>query len=209
MKVLDISRLIAPGSLVYPGDPPVSIRRYCRIPDSPFNMLHLGLTTHVLTHIDAPLHFCAEGPAIDALAPERFFGAARVIEVEGSAVLPEHVPEDAFGLNLLFKTRNSRKWDSREYDPNHVFITAEAARTIVQSGANLAGIDYLSVDPFGDDTFPAHRILLGAGVLILEGIDLSAAPPGDYTLIAMPLRIEQGDGSPVRAVLLPAGTDPL
>ncbi len=115
--------------------------------------------------------------------------------------LQENVPEVAAGLNLLFKTRNSAHWDPTAYDANHVYIERTAAEAIAARGANLVGIDYLSVDRFGDETYPAHHALLGSGVLILEGLDLSGVEAGRYTLYALPLRIEDGDGSPVRAIL--------
>lgn len=202
MTFFDISRLITDDSLAYPGDPPVRVKRSSHIgAGSPFNVLELNWTTHVLTHIDAPKHFIEQGESVAELAPERFIGPALVIEVEGDAVDAGDVPEVATGLNLLFKTRNSTRWDPRIYDEQHVFITPEAAEAIVAGGANLVGFDYLSVDRFGDEEYPVHRTLLGGGVLILEGLDLSGVEEGDYMLYALPLKIDGGDGSPVRAVL--------
>jgi arylformamidase len=202
--LIDISRTISEGALVYPGDPPVRIRRRDDISSgAPFNLTELGWTTHLLTHVDVPLHFSASGAGVAEIPPGRFIGDALVVEVDGPAVLPEHVPQEAAGLNLLFKTRNSTSWNPLVYDTGHVYVSAGAAEAIASRGANLAGIDYLDVDRHGDEDYPAHRILLGADVLILEGIDLSGVEPGPYTLIALPLKIAGGDGSPVRAVLLP------
>ncbi len=202
MTFFDISRTITAEPLVYPDDPPVRMERAVRIDEgSPFNVLHLSWSTHFLTHIDAPRHFFEEGESIAELAPERFIGPAVVVEVEGDAVQARDVPDVAPGVNLLFKTRNSVHWDSSVYDEQHVYITCEAAEAMVASGANMVGLDYLSVDRFGDEAYPVHRALLGGGVLILEGIDLSGVEEGAYTLYALPLKIEAGDGSPVRAVL--------
>ena len=201
---IDISRTIAAGAPVYPGDTPPVVNRRCDIArGDPFGILEFQCSGHVLTHVDAPRHFFPEGEAVDEIPPERFLGPAEVIEVDGPAVLPEHIPQQAAGLNLLFKTRNSSHWDAPEFDPEYVYISAEAAETIVERGANLAGIDYLSADRFGDDAYPAHHTLLGAGILILEGIDLSGVEAGSYTLYAAPLKIAEGDGSPVRALLIP------
>lgn len=147
--------------------------------------------------------FFPEGDAVDEIPPQRFFGEAVVIEVDGPAVEPEHIPQSAAGLNLLFKTGNSKHWDAPEFDTDYVYISAAAAETIAARGANLVGIDYLSADRFGDESYPAHHTLLGAGILILEGIDLSGVDSGRYTLIAVPLKISGGDGSPVRALLIP------
>lgn len=198
-SVIDISRTIGPGALVYPGDPPIGAHTLCT---SPYRLTKLEWTTHILTHIDAPRHFLPDGAAIDEIPPGRFLGPALVVEVDGDLVLERHIPAAAAGQNLLFKTRNSALWDSGRFDPTHAAISPAAARAMVEAGVNLAGIDYLSVDRFGDHAYPVHRTLLAAGVLILEGLDLSHAAPGAYTLAALPLKIEQGDGAPVRAALL-------
>jgi len=203
---IDISRTISGDTLVYPGDLPPAMSRARDIGrGDPFNLLELHWTGHLATHVDAPLHFYPAGDAVAEVPLDRFMGDALVIAVDGPAVLPEHVPERVDGLHLLFKTRNSDHWDPRVYDVEHVYVTAAAAETIAARGARLVGIDYLNVDSSLDETFPAHRILLGAGVCILEGIDLAGVEPGPYTLIALPLKIAEGDGSPVRAVLLPRG----
>lgn len=197
MKLLDISRAIRAGAPVYPGDPPLRMET---LVEMPFRLTALTLTTHVLTHVDAPRHFFPDGPAIDDIPVGRFTGEALVVEVSGPVVAARHVPESCRGLNVLFKTRHSGPWPA-EFDCGHVYLDPEAARLLAARGANLAGIDYLDVDRYGDQDYPAHRALLGAGVLILEGLDLAAAPPGRYHLFAFPLRIEAGDGAPVRALL--------
>ncbi len=206
-KVIDISRSIAPDSLVYPGDPPPGMRQSSSIAggDS-YNVLELTWNTHLLTHLDAPYHFIENGAPVDRIPLERFIGAALVIEVEGDAVLEEHVPDPAKGISLLFKTRNSRDW-SPPFNPNHVHLSAGAATLMAERRVNLVGIDYLSIEHYGDHSFPAHRALLGAGIPILEGIDLSSVEPGRYILVALPLKIAGADGSPVRAVLLPEASD--
>jgi arylformamidase len=204
-RLIDISRVIADGGVVYPGDDPLKMERHWQIgPDCPFNMTRLQWMSHFLTHLDPPLHFFPNGQSLDEIPLERFMGEALVREVAGDCVRGEDIPaaEEIGGKNLLLKTRNSKAFDPRRYDEHHVYLTAGAARAAVEHQVNLVGFDYLSVDRFGDSDFPVHRTLLGAGVLILEGIDLSAVAPGRYRLIALPLRIAQGDGSPVRAVLL-------
>lgn len=205
MQPIDISRSIEAGALTYPGDPPLSVRRICQIGQgSPYNILELGITTHTLTHIDAPLHFFPEGNSIEEIPTERFMGDALVVEVEGPVIRPEDLPPgDLARVNLLFKTRNSGLWDSRVYREDYVYLSAEGADAAAARGVNLVGIDYLSIDRHGDESYPAHRILLEKDILILEGIDLAGVEPGKYTLVALPLRIAMGDGSPVRAVLIP------
>jgi arylformamidase len=200
--LIDISRTISPGALVFPGDPGVQFVPVARISEgSPYDLTRLTFPAHILTHMDAPRHFFPSGPALDEIPLQRFAGPAEVIDISGDCVLADHVPWDARGVSLLFRSRNSGAW-SAQYDEKHVFISPEAAQAIVARGANLAGVDYLSVDPFDSRDFPAHRILLAAGVLILEGLDLQAVAPGRYSLLAFPLKIAQADGAPVRAVLL-------
>ena len=202
---IDISRTITEQAPVYPGEPRPRMERLHAISAGmPYNVLKLDWTTHLVTHLDAPRHFFDSGAAVDELPPGRFVGPALVIEVEGPAVLPDHIPQEAAGVSLLFKTRNSGRWDPLAWDTGHVYISREAAEVIAARGANLAGIDYLDVERHGDEGYPVHRTLLGADVLILEGLDLSGVEPGPYTLLALPLKIAEGDGSPVRAVLLPA-----
>jgi len=102
---------------------------------------------------------------------------------------------------LLLQTPNAALWQKTGFQTNYVALTESAAYLLVEMGVQLVGIDYLSVDAFERQDFPVHRILLGAGVLILEGLDLRAVPPGDYELLALPLLLQHGDGAPVRAIL--------
>ena len=204
--IIDISRTISSQAVVYPGDDPLQVESLCSIqPDCPCNITKLGWTTHFLTHVDPPLHFVEDGASLDDIPISRFIGEAVVIAIEGDMVLASHLAAlgELSGLNLLFKTRNSTKSDTDPFDQNHVYISQEAAEAAVEAGVNLVGIDYISVDQYGNDQYPAHRILLTNNVLILEGLILTDVLPGRYTVIALPLKIAGGDGSPVRAVLIP------
>lgn len=205
-RVIDISRTISPEALVYPGDAPLEMERVCEIgADCPFNLTRLGWSTHFLTHVDVPLHFFQHGASTDDIPLHRFMSEAIVIEVSGDVIVSEHIPSEAIvrGKSILFKTRNSANFDPIQYDQNHVYLSGAAAETAVARKVSLVGIDYLSIDRHGDETYPAHRTLLSNDVLILEGADLSDVMPGHYHLIALPLKIAGGDGSPVRAVLIP------
>ena len=102
---------------------------------------------------------------------------------------------------LLLQTPNAALWEHTSFQTHYIALTESAAHLLVEMGVRLVGIDYLSVDAFARHDFPVHRILLGAGVLILEGLDLRAVPPGDYELLALPLLVQHGDGAPVRAIL--------
>ena len=206
MRLFDISRTISSDAPTYPGDPPLGTEPLCTIgEDAPCNITRLtGWTTHVLTHVDAPLHFIKDGASLDEIDLTRFVRAALVVEVSGDAIGPADLPPSAEieGKSILFKTRNSNEPTPGRFNEEHVWLRSEAAAELVASGANLVGIDYLSIDRYGDEDYPAHRVLLEANVLILEGVDLAGVVPGGYTLVALPLKIAGADGSPVRAVLL-------
>ncbi|MGH2732237.1 MAG: cyclase family protein [Actinomycetota bacterium] len=206
MRLFDISRTIGPDAVTYPEDPPPGTEALCVIgDDAPCNITRLtGWTTHFLTHVDAPLHFIQGGPSLDDIDPARFISQALVLENSADAIGPSDVPPrvEIEGKSVLFKTRNSTDPAPGGFDEKHVYLSAEAAAELAAGRANLVAIDYLSVDRYGDDNYPAHRTLLEANVLILEGIDLADVPPGRYMLVALPLKIAGADGSPVRAVLL-------
>ena len=202
-RAIDISRPIRTGSVVYPGDPPLGMSSLCEIgEDSPCSITRLDWITHFLTHIDPPRHFLPRGQTVDRLPLGVLCGEALVVEVDGPVVRPDDIPSTIPG-RILFKTKNSERWDPERFIEDHVYVSPEAARLCVDRGAKLVGIDYLSPDAFGDESYPVHNLLLAAGIPILEGIDLSQVAPGTYTLIALPLKIQAGDGSPVRAILIP------
>lgn len=203
--LFDISRTISSKAVVYPGDAPLELKEFCTIgPGCPCNITSLGnWSTHFLTHVDPPLHFVENGKSLDDIPLNRFVGVARVVEVLGASVQLSDIEraEAKKGMTLLFRTRNSQRGTEEPFDEQHVFVAAEAAAEAARLGLNMIGIDYLSVDRFGDEDYPAHRTLLSGNVLILEGLDLSRVPPGDYRYSALPLKIQRGDGSPVRAIL--------
>jgi arylformamidase len=162
------------------------------------------LSSHSGTHLDAPRHFFDAGLAVDAVSLHVLLGAVRVVELPGTAHIS---PEDVHRLDLdgvtrlLFKTRNSALWELPGFRPDYLAFTPDAAHYLAERPIHLVGIDYLSVDAFEASDFPVHRLLLGAGIVILEGLDLRDVPPGDYDLCALPLLLEDGDGAPARVVL--------
>jgi arylformamidase len=163
--------------------------------------IHMGI--HTGTHMDAPKHVIADGKTIDVMPLSDAIGPARVIEInDNEAVKAEELKQYKFkhGERILFKTRNSERcWKTDTFIPDFVYIAEDAAQLLANSGVKLVGIDYLSV---GGPPM-THKILLGAGIWLLEGLNLSAVNPGNYNLICLPLKIMQTEGSPVRAVLQP------
>jgi arylformamidase len=148
------------------------------------------------------------GATIDALALEILMGKARVVEILARERveredLEAQDPRD--DLRILLKTRMSGQMAKSTFQEDHLYLSAEAAAYVAQAGLKLVGFDYLSIDRHGAADFPAHRVLLEAGVVIVEGIDLSQVPPGEYDMTCLPLRLAGGDGAPARVILRSRG----
>ncbi len=204
-KVYDISLTIYPSMLAWPGQPQVvmdTVKSIAQGGSSNVSILHTG--THAATHVDAPSHFIPGAPSIDSIGPEVLLGPARLFQLPGA----HHIDRNLLaGLELkgverlLLDTRNSALLKRRQFEQDYAFISEDAAHYLVDIGIRLVGIDYLSVDQYQNKGRPTHHILLGAGVVIVEGLDLTGVPPGDYELLCLPLKIKNGDGAPARVFL--------
>lgn len=205
--VYDISVTLGREDIPFPGDPSFSRQTLVSIEEGgPCTVSKLEMSTHSGTHIDMPAHFIAGGSTLDAYSPEDFVIPAHVVIVDD----PEAVrASDLDGIEIdpgdaiLFRTENSTSGRSRsgKFSENFVYISSEAAAACIEKKAGLVGLDYITIDKHGDESTPAHKSLLGGGILILEAISLEEVPPGGYTLICLPLKISGGEASPVRAVL--------
>lgn len=204
----EISMPISPAMPSYPGDPETKFEIAATIARDGYNVAKITLGTHCGTHIDAPRHFDDAGAPIDALPIERFITHCVVIEIrDEKAITVEELKENADklkkGISVIFKTRNSERFDRmREFDPDYVYLTPEAAEYLGRKKVNLAGIDALSVERFEADGFPTHKALLKNNIVILEGLQLKTIEPGEYTLLCLPLNFVGLDASPVRAALI-------
>ena len=204
MKYYDISLNLSPDTVRWVVAPPMEVherRRMSRGDDA--NATALTVSCHAGTHVDAPFHFLPDGAGIDAVPLERFVGPALVHAVDADRyITAEHVKEIPLdgATRVLFKTRNSQLLKRREFEPNFVAFSVEAARALVGRGVQLVGLDYLSV-AHADQQVPVHRAFLDHGVVLLEGVDLSEITPGRYELMCFPLRLRGLDGAPCRAVL--------
>jgi arylformamidase len=207
-STFDVTVPLAPGLPVYPGDPPFEIDVIQRAAEETFGLSRMSLGTHTGTHVDAPAHFVPEGATIDALPFEILTGKTRVVEilarerVEREDLEAQDLRDD---LRILLKTRMSGQMTKSKYQEDHLYLSADAAAYVAQAGLKLIGFDYLSIDRHGAGDFPAHRALLEAGVVIVEGIDLSEVPPGEYDMTCLPLRVAGGDGAPARVFLRSRG----
>ena len=204
MEIFDISVPIRDGMLHYAGNPPVHLTRICSIAGGDtVNVSELDMGVHSATHVDAPVHFLADGEGAERLPLETLIGPAEVVDATGvqdaldlTALRGLELPQRGTE-RLLFKTRNSQLWARDEFTRDFVRLNADGAAYLLERGVRLLGIDYLSI---GDAD--AHRALLGAGVVCIEGLDLRGVDPGPYELACLPLKLAGSDGAPARAVLI-------
>ena len=205
VTVIDISLPIHPGMVLYEGDPGVEVIPRLEIArGDTANVSFLSMGSHTGTHVDAPAHFLEGGATVEALALDILIGPALVAEV-GSAPLIgrrdlEPLPLEGVS-RLLLKTRNSSLWARGAFTREFVALDLDGARYLAERGLGLIGIDYLSIESFHAPGHPVHRHLLGAGMVILEGLDLARVTPGAYELVCLPLPVRGIDGAPCRAVL--------
>lgn len=199
----DLSPVIDADLPVWPGDTPFSSRFTARLEDgASVNLSTVTATVHLGSHVDAPLHTERGGAGIDALPLEPYIGPCRVVAVsDNELVHPQELP--AFDVSstprLLLKTSSAGRGD--RFPERFAALAPALARELVARGVTLVGTDCPSIDPLTSEALEAHHILLGAGVAVLEGLRLEEVPPGDYELVALPLRLRGLDASPVRAVL--------
>ena len=205
-RVIDISVPNGPTQHVYPGDPPPRVEQAKAIRAGDVcNVSLLTMGSHTGTHVDAPYHFIDGGARLGEVALERMVGEALVVDLRGCAAVDAAALASAplrTGDILLCRTDNSWRWEKAEFQRDFVYLTLDAAGLLVERGIRAVGIDYLSIEQFGSSDFPVHHRLLGAGVFVIEGLDLRAVEPGRYTLVCLPLKFPDLDGAPARAVLL-------
>jgi len=195
MKIYDISQEVF-SCKVYPGDPAPERNVLCSMEDGEFyNLTAFYMCAHNGTHVDAPLHFVGNGKAIDEVGLEPFVGMAFVAEHEGSVTA-----EDA--ERMIQKARLADGDASKRIlIKGDAEVTLEAAEVFAQAGLFLLGNESQTVGP-EDAPMAVHVVLLNAGVILLEGIQLSEVPEGVYLLNAAPLNLGGADGAPCRAVLM-------
>jgi len=207
MRFYDITVTLREGMPTYPSMPKPDFRPFKRIAaGDPANATLLSLASHTGTHVDAPYHFEETGQTIDQVSLDTLIGRARVVEINaGGDITASDLDQAGLPANLervLFKTRNSAHWQSGEFYAGYCGLAPDAARWLTERRLRLVGVDYLSVEPSGPKGYSTHHSLLRKGIILLEGADLSRVPPGDYTLVCLPLPVQGADGSPARAILV-------
>ncbi len=203
---MDISVPLRSGMVHWPDNPPVDIERAMDMNRGDVcNVSKMSLGVHTGTHMDAPIHFLANGIGIDQMPLTAAVGRARVIEIaDPVSIKPGELATHSIqrGERILFKTLNSpRCWQTDDFVEDFVYVSHEAAAYLATIGAQTVGVDYLSVGGAQIDGPQTHQALLEAGIWIIEGLNLAQAQPGIYDLICLPLRIVGGDGAPARAML--------
>jgi arylformamidase len=211
MKIHDVSLVLSHEMVTWPSEPAPKIEPLRRITKGDTaNVSVVTMSDHAGTHVDPPIHFLEGGNTVDKLPLEALVGPCVVVAFEGSGHITADWLEKAKipprTERILFKTRNSARWG----DPNAAFtrefttLNASAAKWCVDHGVKIVGIDYLSIEPQGPEKegYPVHKTLLGANVVIIEGLDLRGPAPGQYELFCGPLKLLNGDGAPARVFLI-------
>lgn len=210
MRIYDVSLPITDKLPTWPGDPKIIIDRFSKIEaGADANVTQISMCVHVGTHVDAPFHFLGgDALTVEQLPLTLLTGRAYVLqlpdEVESiSADILKQAQIPPRTRRLLFKTRNSALWlrPEADFQRDFVAISADGAQYLVKQGIKLVGVDYLSVAPFNAQV-ETHRILLQAGIAVVEGLDLSKVSPGRYSMYCLPLKIAGGDGAPARVILI-------
>lgn len=207
-RIYDVSIEFSQDLPVYEGDPAVYIEERSEMTKGDAcNVSLLSFGSHTGTHIDVPKHFVDEGKSIDQLPLTYFMGKAKVFELMGKQQI---TAEDLRQLPIsqgdivVLKTDNTQRglMKKEQFARDFVSVSGDGAAYLVEKGVKGVGVDYLSVEEFGSAEHATHRTLLGNEVLIIEGMVLESVPTGEYYLMALPLKLKNGNGCPVRAILI-------
>lgn len=202
----DVSILLQEKMVSWPGDPEFRIKRAADMEQGEsVNLSEITLSSHSGTHVDAPRHFIREGRGIDQMPLDIAAGRVRVVQIKERELikLEELEPLNiGQGESIFFKTRNSPgAWQKESFTEDFTALSLEGARYLVEMKTRLVGIDYLSIGHSRHEGKSVHRTLLGSGVWVVEGLDLTGIEPGFYTMVCLPLKIKDGDGAPARVIV--------
>lgn len=208
-RIFDVSVPVVNGGVVYPGNPEIRIEPHAELSrGASSNLSRVAFGSHTGTHVDAPRHFFEAGSTVDRLPLNALIGPARVLKMDDDVmgVTAAHLERhDLTGVErLLIRTRNSEfvARPGEAFRPDFTYLAPDGAELLASAGIKLVGVDYFSVEQFHSGHHRTHRTLLERGIVIVEGLDLSAIEPGEYAFCCLPLRLEGLDGAPARAVLM-------
>ncbi|NCS99024.1 cyclase family protein [Candidatus Parcubacteria bacterium] len=217
MKIYDISIELNNDAIVYPGNAPVKISDYARIPDASSNLSKIEMGSHTGTHIDAPFHVSNDGEKLGKFPLEYMVGPAKVFDFSylqpGDAIKIEDFEKVAGSLGgilngdrILVKTSNSERGFGEFYE-DFVYLDGDCAEWLASKGIVFFAIDYLSIKQKGSKDNRPHTELLDKNIPIAEGVNLKYVPEGQYQLVFLPLKIAEIDGAPARAILIDENDD--
>jgi len=208
-KMIDISIDLSKDTIVYPGDPVPKIWLRIKMANGDIaNVGQMNVGTHHGTHLDVPFHFGEGKETVETIPLEYFFGDALVIDLTKvnkciTAADLSKVKNISKFKKVLFKTQNSLKFlKQKKFAKNFIYISGDAAEFLVNKGIKTVALDYITIDPYGSEAFPAHHTLLRAKIVVVEGVNLEKVSPGKYTFACFPVKIKNADGAPCRAVLM-------
>jgi arylformamidase len=203
---IDISATISDGMVSWPTDEPVHIFKTEEIGvnSGVANVTAISTTAHVGTHIDAPLHFFANGKDISEIDLNILIGRAKVFNIKDKTKISyEEIKYLGIkqGDRVLFRTRNSEiDWERKPFFEDYIYLATDAAQYLADTGVQCVGVDYISIG--GKENNPeVHRIILGKPIIIIEGLKLGNVAASEYDMVCLPLKIKGSDGGPSRVIL--------
>jgi len=209
-RLIDISPTISARIAVWPGDTPYGYSANLRIAEGAnIDLGEIRGTVHLGAHADSSSHYAADGEGVERRSLDAYYGACQVVDVDvsrGERIRPDHLPDGPFERRLLFRTGTYP--DPESFNEDFAAFSPELLEHLADEGVALVGIDTPSADLFDDKVLESHQVLFRRDLAILEGLVLGHVAPGRYTLIALPLKLEGADASPVRAALVPLDPDP-
>ncbi len=205
MKTIDLTHRLHENTPAYPGTDPPKIVPANTLSSDGFRESLLTIFSHTGTHMDAPAHLLAEGRTLDSYAADHFLGSARVLRADRGAVIDlEMITSQIAAWSdhdyLLLATGWDQYWGEPGYFENFPTLTVEAAEFLAGAGLKGIGVDAISIDPVENAELPIHRILLGAGLVIVENLKGLTGLPDTCWFCALPLHFQHADGAPVRAL---------
>lgn len=193
--------------MVWPGDPGVRIDVKTTVAKHGVKLSYFSFGSHTGTHIDAPSHFVKGGVDLDKIPLEKFVGTCHVVDltsVRGNEIAPSDLSSIRIkmGDRILLKTGNFRLLRKKTFPASYISLSLEAAKLLARKKVSLVGTDFLGIEKRKNPGHPVHTTLLAAGIVIVEGLDLSKVPAGRYQLFCLPLNVVGVDGAPARVVLM-------
>lgn len=207
MKIYDITLPIKNNMLVWPGDSAVFIEIKTTVKKDGYGQSHFSFGSHTGTHVDAPNHFLEDGLGIDSIDPQKLIGKCIVVDLmnlDHLEITSDDIKDIELekGARILFKTGNFKYLKGSVFPKDYISLSLEGAKYLVDRGVVLVGTDFLGIEKQKNPDHPVHKTLLTAGIVNVEGLDLSEIEPGEYQIFCMPLKVAGADGAPARVFLV-------